>query len=149
MKFDIYQREREKNYYISLLSFPFVPPLACRNTDNTQQNPNNQISTTDTEKVIEIKFANAGEGLVSLSGTSEASGFVCGKAVHPYSSTCQNVSGEIISADTVRVTVPADAVYIGYACMQLTATSDDVLIPQLYNSHDLPPLAFYLQFEEQ
>ena len=107
------------------------------------------VSTTDTEKVIEIKFANAGEGLVSLSGTSEASGFVCGKAVHPYSSTCRTVSGEIISADTVRVTVPADAVYIGYACMQLTATSDDVLIPQLYNSHDLPPLAFYLQFEEQ
>ena len=52
MKFDIYQREREKNYYISLLSFPFVPPLACRNTDNTQQNPNNHISTTDTENSV-------------------------------------------------------------------------------------------------
>ena len=58
MKFDIYQREREKNYYISLLSFPFVPPLACRNTDNTQQNPNNHISTTDTENSVKNIIIN-------------------------------------------------------------------------------------------
>ncbi len=58
MKFDIYKREREKNYYISLLSFPFVPPLACRNTDNTQQNPNNHISTTDTENSVKNIIIN-------------------------------------------------------------------------------------------
>ena len=58
MKFDIYQREREKNYNISLLSFLFVPPLACRNTDNTQQNPNNHISTTDTDNSVKNIIIN-------------------------------------------------------------------------------------------
>ena len=105
------------------------------------------VSETASEKVIEIKFANVGEGLTSLSGTSEASGFVYGKTVHPYTYGNKSVSGQIISADTVRVTVSADCKYIGYACMQLTATKDDVLIPQLYNSYNLPPLAFYLELK--
>ena len=105
------------------------------------------VSTTDKEKVVEIKFANVGEGLTSLSGTSEASGFVYGKTVHPYTYGNKTATGQIISADTVRVTVSADCKYIGYACMQLTATSDDVLIPQLYNSFNLPPLAFYLELK--
>lgn len=105
------------------------------------------VSSSADEKVIDIKFKNTGSGLVSLSKTDVVSGFACGETEHPYDDVLTEVSGKITSADTVRVTVPGDAEYIGYACMKRTATENDVLKTQLYSSNNLPALAFYLELK--
>ena len=106
----------------------------------------NVISSTDEEKVIEIKFKNTGSGLVSLSGTDAVSGFVYGNTVHPYGAGSTTVNGTIVSNDTVRVIVSAGCKYIGYACTQRTMEKD-VPTAQLYNSNDLPALAFDLKIK--
>lgn len=104
------------------------------------------VSSTSEGKVLDIKFTNVGTGLSSLSGTDTVSGFVYGKTAHPYTYGNVKTSGTIISADTVRVTVSAAAKYIGYASMAQTA-ENDVPITELYNSNDLPALAFYLEIK--
>ena len=104
------------------------------------------VSSTAQEKVIDIKFKYAGDGLVSLSGSDTVSGFMSGKSVHPYLNEKNTVSGKIISKDTVRVTVPANCLYIGYASAYRTM-KDDVPVMQLYNSNGLPALAFYLELK--
>ena len=104
------------------------------------------ISSTGEEKEIEIKFKYTGGGLTSLSKTDKVSGFVYGSTEHPYDEGSTAVSGTIVSADTVRMTVPAGCGYIGYACEQRTVLKD-VPTAQLYNSNGLPALAFYLELK--
>ena len=97
-----------------------------------------EIKLSDDKTYFTVKFKNVGEGLKSTSGDNKVSGFAVGKIAK-----LTAAEAEIISADTVKVYVPegANTSGIGYAAIT-HVTSDTV---QLYNSHDIPALAFYLE----
>ena len=100
------------------------------------------ISTDNGEKTINIKFKNVGEGLVATDGGDTVTGFVSGRSATPDPTAIKEMTGKIISPDTVQVVVPGTAktVNIGYASMaNIKKTSI-----KLVNSYGMPVLAFYL-----
>ena len=100
------------------------------------------ISTANGEKTINIKFKNVGEGLVATDGGDTVTGFVSGRSATPDPTVIKEMTGKIISPDTVQVVVSGNAktVNIGYACMaNIKKTS-----VKLVNSYGMPVLAFYL-----
>ena len=97
-----------------------------------------EIKLSDDKTYFTVKFANVGEGLKSTGEDNKVAGFAVGKIAK-----LTKVEAEIISSDTVKVYVPSgtNVTAIGYAAIT-HVTSEDV---QLYNSNDIPALAFYLE----
>ena len=96
------------------------------------------VSSTEDQKVIEIKFKNVGDGLRSSGGSDTVTGFAYGRTIQPNSLTA--TTGKIISSDTVQLTVSAKCTYVGYANISHVEKGT----AQLYNSYGLPALAFHL-----
>ena len=95
-----------------------------------------EVTLSDDKTYVTVKFKNVGEGLVSKSGDNKFGGFAIGLVTK-----LTPAEAEIISTDTVKVYVPEGAKLsgIGYACIAHIKKGD----AQLYNSNDLPALAFY------
>lgn len=98
--------------------------------------------TSGSQKTIEIKFKNTGNGLKTTDGSDTFSGFVSGRTSLPIYNTA-DVTGKIISKDTVRITVASNMKYIGLACRAHVAKTDAKLV----NSYGLPAPAFYLPIQ--
>lgn len=94
-------------------------------------------------KVVTVKFKNAGEGLKASNGSDSVGGFVYGRTKQPGNYAITQVSAKIISKDTVQITVPSKTIYIGCAC-KVNVPKTDV---RLVNSYGLPATAFYLPLE--
>ncbi len=107
--------------------------------------PEPETVTLSADKTyVTIKFKNVGTGLKSSTGENTFAGFTLGQINLPKKYVA--VSGEIISEDTVRVNIPEETTKltgIGYAC-QPHITKENC---QLYNSNDLPALAFYYSLQ--
>ena len=100
------------------------------------------ISTDNSGKIINVKFKNVGEGLTATDGGDTVVGFITGRSQTPTGGSVKELTGKIISPDTVQLTVSGTArnVYVGYACTVHIAKTDVKLV----NSYGLPALAFYL-----
>jgi sialate O-acetylesterase len=100
------------------------------------------VSIENGEKTINVKFKNVGEGLIATDGGDTVTGFASSRAGTPTPASLKEVTGKIISPDTVQLTVSgtAKSVNIGYACMaNIKKTS-----VKLVSSYGMPALAFYL-----
>ena len=95
-----------------------------------------EITLSDDKTTVTVKFKNVGEGLVSKSGDQSVKGFYIG-----LESKMKAAEAEIISSDTVLVHVPEGA------SLKKIAYAFDVVIDenntQLYNSREMPALAFW------
>ncbi len=95
-----------------------------------------EITLSDDKKTVTVKFSNVCEGLVSKSGNTSVNGFYVGTE-----NMMKAAEAEIISSDTVLVHVPE-----GGNTKKIAYAFDTVINEenaQLYNSKDMPALAFW------
>ena len=94
------------------------------------------VALSDDKTYYTVKFKNVGEGLISDSGDGKIEGFGVGVI-----GGLKPAEAEIISADTVKVTVPAKAKLSGVG--YVASPHVDKNASHLRSSYGMPALAFY------
>lgn len=102
-----------------------------------------EVKLSEDNTYVTVKFKNVGVGLVSKCEDGKVGGFAIGQITQK--KRFLDAEAEIISNDTVKVMIPEGAKLtgIGYCCSAHVTTES----ASLFNSFELPALAFYCKFE--